>query len=625
MRTVQYLKKESFVVALIISFIILYFHFTLPKYTVPGIHNELAWDILSYYLYLPLTFIHGDVGINDPTYIQHIFDQYHFSPAFYQAAQAENGNWVMIYTMGMAILYAPFFLVGHLWAIHSGYPADGFSYPYQFCVSSGMMLYILVGVFFLRKTLLLFFNERVTSITLIIVLLGTNYFREATDYNMGPHAILFTFYSILLYSTIKWHSSPKLKYAIAIGITVGFLTLIRPTEAICIFIPILWSIKDKKSFHDKIALIKQNYKHLLLLLFVVFLVGLPQMIYWKHQTGSFLYNSYWNQNSFTLSESYFLKVFFSIRKGWFVYTPLIVLAFFGFFYLRKNLLKDARLAIFVFITLNIFLLTHVPVWFNAGSFGQRFMVQSYVVLAIPLGAFIQSFSEKSFLKKSILGFCCFLALSLNLFQTWQFVRWIIPGDGMTWEYYKYSFFKTSYMTKEEEGYLELQRTYDPNEKFDDKNPHYKKQFVCYHTMETTGPTSDSTFISQKHFLTGKQSFRLSEKVIYSPGIDLPFNEITDKDHAWMRFSIWFYTDHLLKENEADIVLTLNHKGTAYQYCTYRLDNTSYKLNRWNKMSVDYLTPLLQDEQDKVTGYVWYRGDKELFLDDVSVDAFVRKN
>ena len=524
----------------------------------------------------------------------------------------------------MAILYLPFFLIGHAWATLGGYPTDGFSYPYQFCVSSGMMLYVIVGIVFIRKFLLLLFNERIASLVMIVLLLGTNYFREATDYNMGPHAVLFTFYCILIYYTIKWHATPNWKYIIPIGFAIGFLTLIRPTDGICVLIPLLWNIKGKQSFLNKINLVKQNYKHVLLLCFVLFLVGLPQLIYWKYQTGSFFYNSYWNQNSFDISESHFSKVFFSIRKGWLVYSPLIVLCFLGFFFLGKNLLKNARLAIFVFIALNVFLLTHVPVWFNAGSFGQRFMVQSYAVLAIPLGAFIDYIYNKRLSLKIGFAAACLLLISLNLFQTWQFVRWIIPGDGMTWQYYKYSFLKTTPLIDDEKYMLELQRSYDPNEKFNDTSNHYKKQFLVYHNMDGLEGPQDTSVISSAHFITGGHSYRLSENVNYSPGIDIPFNKITSKDHAWIRFSFWFYAVSPLEEDRADVVIVTNHRDKPYQYVTYPLENNSYKLNRWTKMTVDYLTPLLQGEEDRITAYVWYRGKKELFVDDVSVEAFTTK-
>ena len=505
----SFFKKESSIVVLLIVFALLYFHFTLPKYSPTSQNNEFAWDILSYYLYLPLSLIHGDIGINDPNYIQHIFNQYHFSPAFYQAAQAPNGNWVMIYTSGMAILYSPFFLIAHIWASSAGYPADGFSYPYQFCISSGMMIYSIIGILFFRKILLRFFNERITVFVMVIILIGTNFFREATDYTLGPHAVLFSFYCVLIYYTIKWHENQKKRYAAIIGFSIGFLTLIRPTEAICIFIPIFWNVYNQESFKEKFSLLKKNRTHFFTLIFSAVLVGIPQMMYWKHQTGSFLYNSYWNQNSFDISESHLTKILFSIRKGWFIYTPLIILSIIGFFYLKKEKFNAVRFPVYIFIAFNIFILSHVPVWFNAGSFGQRFMVQSYAILAIPLGAFLEYFSFRSLLSKFVLAIGCALLVALNVFQTWQMTWWILPGDGITWAYYKQAFLKTDNVTKEEQNLLDLQRTNDPNEKFDTKNPDYRKHLVAFYTMDNFNTSElDSRRKDFAHSFTGKASYKI---------------------------------------------------------------------------------------------------------------------
>src|ERR1043166_2290030 len=207
-------NRISLIIALVITILVLYCHFSLPKYAYDGYTKEMNWDILSYYFYLPITFLHNDLGLKDYSYVQHLFDQYHFSPTFYQASKCDNGNYVMMYTMGLAMLESPFFLIGHVWAKLGGYPTDGFSFPYQFCVSTGMMIYLLIGIFLLRKILLRFFSDRTTGITMLLLLVGTNYFREIVDYNLGPHAILFSLYCLLIWNTIKWHEEQKTKHAI---------------------------------------------------------------------------------------------------------------------------------------------------------------------------------------------------------------------------------------------------------------------------------------------------------------------------------------------------------------------------------------------------------------------------
>jgi hypothetical protein len=617
-------NRNSLITVLLISLVILYCHFSLPKYVYNGFTREMDWDVLSYYLYLPLTFLHNDMGIKDYSYIQHLFDQYHFSPTFYQAAQAENGNYVMIYTMGLAMLELPFFLIGHLWAKLGGYPADGFSFPYQFCVSTGMMIYLLAGIFILRKILLRFFSDKTVCITLVLLLLGTNYFRESVDYNLGPHAILFALYCVLIYFTIRWHEEQRTKYALVMGLAIGFLTLSRPTELICIMIPVLWNVYNPDTLKQKLRLVRSRFPQLLVLVAAVILVGIPQMIYWKSLTGSWLYNSYWNQQSFDIHESHLMKILFSFRKGWFVYSPLIITAFLGFLLLGKSKLRQAQWPVYVFIALNIFLISHVPIWWNAGSFGQRFMVQSYALLSIPFAACIDYILEKRLVLKFVLGAAAALFLALNLFQTWQFVNWILPGDGITKEFYFATFLRTQNLTDKENALLELQRDFDPSKKFVNDGS-YQGRTIGFFNMDDINTGYVEAYQLDTAFAhSGMYSFRSSPEAVYSPGLKIPYSAITKKDHAWIRFSVWYYPTVPMNECSADIVIHFTHNNKAYSYVGYHIADQPAELNKWNRMSVDYLTPSPFGEEDEMSAYVWFTGKKPLYIDDIQVEAFEKK-
>ena len=48
-------------------------------------------------------------------------------------------------TMGMSILYSPFFFVAHGVALMSGYPEDGFSEPYKVFLLLSAIFYLFVG------------------------------------------------------------------------------------------------------------------------------------------------------------------------------------------------------------------------------------------------------------------------------------------------------------------------------------------------------------------------------------------------------------------------------------------------------------------------------------------------
>ncbi|MGZ4036134.1 MAG: hypothetical protein ACXVP4_14870, partial [Bacteroidia bacterium] len=383
---------------------------------------------------------------------------------------------------------------------------------------------------------------------------------------------------------------------------------------------------DKKSFYDKIALLKSNKLHLLFLFIAVVLVGLPQMIYWKTLTGSFLYNSYWNQQSFDITESHLIKILFSFRKGWLLYTPMIGFAFIGAFFLKRspNLIK-ARLSIFLFILFNIFLISHVPIWWNAGSFGQRFMVQSYAILALPLGAFVQFFSERKIITKFIIGTICSFMIFLNIFQTWQIAHWIIPGDGITAAFYKKTFLQTANVTPEEQSLLEIQRSFDPNQKFNDGDLSYRRRTIGYFNMDDINTEYvEPYYLDTLHVRSGRYSFRASPESAFSPSLVIPYDQITKKDHAWIRFTVWFFPTCDMKGAAADVVIHFSHRNKPYQYCGYHIGDAPYELNKWNKMTVDYLTPDPFSENDEMHAYVWFKGTKSLLIDDIQIEAFEKK-
>src|SRR6188508_2641378 len=114
----KYINSQS--VCVFISILIFILHYYIHTYNYNNWANVLGWDVLSYYLYLPFTFIYNDPGLINQSVVEHIFQIYHPSGTFYQAFHLPNGNWISTYTLGFAILFMPFFFIAHLWALMSG-------------------------------------------------------------------------------------------------------------------------------------------------------------------------------------------------------------------------------------------------------------------------------------------------------------------------------------------------------------------------------------------------------------------------------------------------------------------------------------------------------------------------
>jgi hypothetical protein len=383
------------------------------------------WDAFGYYLYLPSVFIYHDY--THLNWVSDIDKKYAVSGGDgIQAQKCDNGNYVFKYLGGVAIMEIPFFFAGHLIAKYTGYPPDGFSPPYQYALGFGVIFYCILSILLLRKILLLYFRDLTVFITLLLVCLGTNFIQYAAIDNGQSHGYIFPLYVLILYTTIKWHKRPGMVWASLTGYIIGLATISRPTEAIMLFIPLLWSTHTKEAAREKWSLVKKHKSHIVLA-GIFGLVGiLPQLIYWKIVTGNFIYDvgSKWR-----FLNPYF-RVLFGWEKGWFIYTPITVFFIIGLFFIKKF---PFRKSVIWFCLLNIYIVIAWDDWRYGGSYSTRALVQSYPVFALPFAAVIEIISQKKW--RAVFYILCAYLLLVNLFQITQYCSTVLHYNDMNRQYY----------------------------------------------------------------------------------------------------------------------------------------------------------------------------------------------
>lgn len=575
--------------------------------------NILTWDVFGYYLYLPAQYIYHDLNLSNQEWLTNLINTYDPTATLYQAIKLDNGNWVMKYSMGLSILYSPFFFFAHLIAEPLGYPADGLSLPYQYSIAIGGLVFAIIGLIFFSKVLLHFFNHFITCVILIIIFFGTNYFQlTAFDGTLLSHNFLFTFYAILTYYTIKWYNKQKLKYAIIVGLSIGLITLIRPSEVVCILIPLLWY--SKQYFHkDKFELFKTHFSHLITVIICIFIVLLPQFLYWKSITGQYLFYSYTNAGEgLDLISPYIFKFLFSFRKGWFVYTPIMIFSFIGLYYLyKKN--RSVFFAISAFIIVDIYITSSWTTWWYAGgSYSSRSLVPAYVLLAIPLGYFIEKVKLAPAVSKFIIISIGLFFITLNLFQTWQFENNVISKERMTMEYYFAIFGKTK-VKENDKKLLLVKRSVETYEHFNNEED-YDKKILYQNYFEERIDTTTNT----------KGVFIMDENNTFSPGIDIKYKDLTDHDHAWIQGFARVFIPDKYDEEPPLLVVSFHYKNKPYHYRALGVKNEEIKYNEWNEIKIDYLTPEVRTKEDNLKVYLWHRGKKKVLLDDLIVYVYEPK-
>jgi hypothetical protein len=109
-----------------------------------GRQNEITWDAGGYYLYLPSLFYDHLSQLNNR---QYIIDNYNLGGGDIAAHRASTGKYVMKYSCGQAMMCLPGFAIAHVWAKLGGYPADGFSVPYQLSIAFYSVFFCCIGLF----------------------------------------------------------------------------------------------------------------------------------------------------------------------------------------------------------------------------------------------------------------------------------------------------------------------------------------------------------------------------------------------------------------------------------------------------------------------------------------------
>lgn len=341
-------------------------------------------------------------------------------------------------TYGVALFELPFYAIAHQYAKFRKFKANGISGPYRLSLLIACNFYLIIGLIYLRKLLLKYFSVYASELTIIAIVLGTNFFTYLTYVPGMSHGYNFFSVCIFLYCIDQWQSHKRAKHLFVACFCLGLLILLRPTNASYGLFLLLFNIDSLKS---RYALVSRYFKQYFIGFVIVLIPLIPQLIYWKLLTGSWLFYSYGDE-PFFWDDPKVLDGLFSFRKGWLIYSPLMVLSLIGLF--SKNpIIKKNRIQISVFLLINLYVIFSWWCWWYGGSFGQRPMIDFYPLLAISMAASISFIfnMRRPFKLIGVVAIC--LLVFLSLFQNYQYQAGIIHHNAMTKSAYKAVFLKVS--------------------------------------------------------------------------------------------------------------------------------------------------------------------------------------
>lgn len=538
--------------------------------------QQLSWDAFGYYLYLPAVFLYDDLDLSEP-WVDQVYDQYAVSDTKYQLYPQPGGARVIKYPAGLALLYAPGFVAGHIYALsHDAYPADGFSPPYAVAVTLWCLLLISAGVFLFYEFLRRLFNPHVSFLTTVALLAGTNFLVTAYLTPVMPHGLLFFLYVLLLFFTAKAVDATSFRHAVMAAIVFSLIALSRASEIIALAIPLTYGISTGKGLLSTGGMLRDKgaIRKWVILATIIIGIGSVQLIYWKLTAGTFIYNSYDNAGEgLDLWSPRLLESLFSFRKGWWLYTPLAIMAFIGIFHPALSR-RGWRTPLLIFMILTIWLVSSWTTWWFADSFGQRAYVQSYAMLFIGFAVLTERVQHGRQLLRWAAGSVFALLVALNLFQSWQFREGVLPSDRITEAYYNAVFLKLERPENAEE-LLSVNRQ-------NNAATAWERREMYKTSLDTSIMVSSSMNGTTTEF-PFTWSFKNDEKI--------------SEDHAFVVLD-WKSMSTQSQDGRFQLVTCAFHDGGVYNW-----HSTAFDLHE-RSGSTHFITPHFRSEDDEYRIQLW---------------------
>lgn len=374
-------------------------------------------DAKGYYEYLPWTFDHKDINYEN------------------SYSYEQNNKRALKYSYGTALCQAPFYLVSKAFNGDTQNLQDvTFTDSFFMCLGASLYIALACGFLFLlfQKLSISKFSS-IIAITLLY--LGTNLLNYTVMEPVMSHVYSFFAITGFIYSIISFNQNPHRKYILYAIIFLFLVIAIRPFNVIVVLPFILFQFYKLR-----------NWQLILMYGITVVAAYFIQLLCWRFQCGEWVFSSYRGEG-FNWLDPQILNVLFSFRKGLFVYSPILILGLIGLFFLKQSRLFKISLL----MSLGLFMYA-VSCWWHwpfGDSFGHRGFIDVYAIFGIGMAYLFETFRHK--LIRIFFLMVASVCVFLNLVQSWQYNRGILPAEYMTFEKYKYQFLYTDEASKNNIG------------------------------------------------------------------------------------------------------------------------------------------------------------------------------
>ncbi len=562
------------------------------KWTGGNWKTIITSDGSGYYAYLPSVFIYHSFDFDKLESLNK-----GLSASCYQ----KNGKVFDKYYIGVSVLLAPFFLLAYFLSYLFGFNPDGYSMLFQLSVAAGGLFYLIAGLIFTRKILIQFgIGNRIIYFTLAVVVFATNLFYYATIEPAMSHIYSFALFAASLYYVQRIVRGGNTADYWKLGCAFALLVIVRPVNIFCItLIPfIAGSAANSLKFFRNVL----RPAHFIMLLTPAVVFMCLQMLIWHAETGSFYIFSYSGEQFYFL-HPHFWSMLFGFRKGWFVYTPVMLIALAGG--LAVLIWKD----IFRFCSFLLFFIPFTYIlscwwcWYYGDSYGMRVFVDYYALFALMLALFLNAVPYKTVFAIGAVA-AALLFTAVNWVQQYQYINLILSRDSMSRGRYWKVFMKTG------DAYRRI--FYDnPTDSLA-----YFSRFIFFNSFEDD-PWGAAGSISTEYAHTGKRSAFVDTVHVFGPGIFMQANNLPLDENLYAHFDLWVYSNDTA--NRAALVLnSLEPDGTNDGWVGFPI-RTKIMPPRWEHITGSVQVPFIKTRDNVLKIFLYHSaGRGAVYADDLKI-------
>jgi hypothetical protein len=323
-------------------------------------------DSLGYYQFLPAAFLAGDLRGLPWVHV------------------LEDGSRLSLFTIGVALLQLPFFLLGHVCAWIAGAARDGYSAPYAVAQLLGTATYVALGAHAILR-LLLRSTDRVAALLAVLLLVfATNLFYYAVHEPGMSHAYAFAMTAFVLLITEEQRTYWTTRGHILLCTVGALLILVRPLHAVFFLVPLLWRTRNTEEIMERVRWWWRTPWATGAGIAIGALFFLPQLLYWKMITGKWVLFTYGTKGEgFDWNAPHLWDVLFSHQNGWLIYTPLMIFAWSALVVHGRTQGSGARTAL-VLWGISWYVYACWWAWWLGAAYGFRGFVDHLSLFALPL-------------------------------------------------------------------------------------------------------------------------------------------------------------------------------------------------------------------------------------------------